>query len=98
MGMGVFRKNPRPGFRFPFAIFVSFVVPAVPAFCSPYVFIRVHLRLKMPENPKKSVWGPKIAILGRKWAENGVFRRFLILFRLRGPLRLVSVDDFLSEA
>ena len=98
MGREVFRKIQDLASIFPFAIFVSFVVPAVPAFCSPYVFIRVHLRLKMPENPKKSVGGPKIAILGRKWAENGVFRRFLILFRLRGPLRLVSVDDFLSEA
>ena len=98
MGRGVFRKNPRPGFRFLFVTFVSFVVPAVPSFCSPYVFIRVHLRLKRAEKPKKPGFRPKIAILGRKWAENGVFRRFLILFRLRGPLRLVSVDDFLSEA
>jgi hypothetical protein len=47
---------------------------------------------------KRPVWGPKIAILGRKWSGNGVFRRFLTIFHLRGPLRLVSVDDFLSEA
>jgi len=44
------------------------------------------------------VLGPKIAILGQKWPENGVFRRFLTIFHLRGPLRIVSVDDFLSEA
>ena len=42
--------------------------------------------------------GPKIGIFGQKWPKNGVFRRFLTIFRLRGPLRLVSVDDFLSEA
>ena len=47
---------------------------------------------------KWPVWGPKIAIMGQKWPENGVFRQFLTNFRLRGPLRLVSVDDFLSEA
>ena len=35
---------------------------------------------------------------GPKRPENGVFRRFLTIFHLRGPLRLVSVDDFLSEA
>jgi hypothetical protein len=46
----------------------------------------------------RPVWGPKIAILGQKWAENGVFRRFFTDFHLRGPLRLVSVDDYLSEA
>lgn len=67
-----------------------------------HVPIRVHpcpsVVRKWPKIRKWPVWGPKIAILGRKWAENEVFRRFFAIFRLRGPLRLVSVDDFLSEA
>ena len=60
------------------------------------------LREKFFENGPKSrkgpVGGPKIAILGRKWPENGVFRRFFAIFRMRGPLRLVFVDEFLPEA
>ena len=51
-----------------------------------------------PENRKMSGFSPKIAIFGPKRSENGVFMRFLTIFRLRDPLRLVSVDDFLPEA
>ena len=31
------------------------------------------------------------------WAQNGVFRRFLTICNLRGPLQLVSVEDVMWE-
>ena len=87
MGRGVFRKNPRPGFRFPFAIFVSFVVPAVPSFCSPYVFIRVHLRLKRSEKPKMAGLGAENRDFGSKMGRK---RRFQAVFGHFSPARPVA--------
>ena len=54
--------------------------------------------LQQEKQPKIAKNRLKIAILGQKREENGVFRRFFTIFHLRSPLRLVSVDDFLSEA
>ena len=56
-------------------------------------------RPKIAKNRQKiAILGPETARTCRAEARNGVFRRFFTIFHLRGPLRLVSVDDFLSEA
>ena len=69
-----------------------------PAAWRPLRALREKFFEKRPENRKMSGFSPKIAIFGPKRSENGVFMRFLTIFRLRDPLRLVSVDDFLPEA
>ena len=51
-----------------------------------------------PKSRKWPVLSRKSGFGGPKRPENGVFRRYFTIFHLRGPLRLVSVDDFLSEA
>ena len=50
-----------------------------------------------PKTRKSRFLGRKSRFWGPKWPENGVFRRFFTIFNLRGPLRLVSVEDFMSE-
>ena len=53
---------------------------------------------KQAEKPKMAGFGPKIWILGPETARKRRFQAVLTIFHLRGPLRLVSVDDFLPEA
>ena len=62
------------------------------------MFIRVHLRLKMPDYPKMAGFGAENRDFGPETARKRRFQAFFTLFHLRGPLRLVSVDRFSSAA